>query len=125
MSVTPHAISDVIDRRRRARAAIVRDAPHSIRPAKPRRSHIFPPACPQAGENRSYGILNVAIATPPRGTATLFDCASPVAGLQVTVYVPAFSWTLSVDVVPLERSLTEKAQLPPTATAIKVPISLL
>lgn len=67
--------------------------------------------------------MNIAIAVPPLVTVTLFDLDDPDEGAQVTEYVPGLRLILSVDVVPFEAPLTEKAQLPPTATATSVPLS--
>src|SRR5690349_21000929 len=61
------------------------------------------------------------MAVPPAATVTLFDLVAPVDGLHVTEYVPAFTLTLSVDIVPLEAPFTENAHCPPTATATSVP----
>ena len=79
----------------------------------------------RAGVDQS---LNVAVAAAPLTTVTLITMAlrdrpHPVRGAQVTEYVPGLTVSRSVDMVPFAMPLTEKAQLPPVATATRVPSS--
>lgn len=67
--------------------------------------------------------MNIAIAVPPDVTLTERVFVAPVGGLQLTEYVPGLRGTLIDVPLPFEAPFTVKAQLPPTATATKVPMS--